>query len=212
MTCGESGLTGSRASSGVSSLLPTMLPEMKMTATTNAAGIRLRELAEIEHEWLMKGRAPHNRPTLGWMPYQLADFVAIMVDCVQAADGVRFLDVGCGPGTKMAAASLLFGLKTDGIELDTAMAMKAAFVNTEGEVCNGDALYWDDGWYGDYDIIWLYRPFRDATLEKRLEDRIRFEMKPGAILAGGAWEAPCPFSWIPIVDDWDTKRGAWAKP
>lgn len=183
-----------------------------MTAKTNRVGESLRVLAAIEHEWLMEGRAASNSPRLGWMPYQLADFTAIMVDCVQSAYGTRFLDVGCGPGTKMAVASLLFGLKTDGIEFDTAMALKAAFVNREGNICNGDALYWDDGWYGDYDIIWLYRPFRDANLEKRLEDRIRFEMKPGAILAGGAWETACPFSWVPVVDDWETRRGAWQKP
>ena len=180
--------------------------------TETSIGRELSQLAVIEHSWLMRNQVSHTSPMLGWMPFQLADFAAMMVDVVQEAEGTKFLDVGCGPGTKVAMARLLFGLDASGIEIDTKMALEAAFLLTEGEVYNGDALYWDDGFYSQFDILWLYRPFRSADLETRLEDRIRTEMKPGAILAGGAWETPCPSGWLTVVDDWELRRGAWRKP
>jgi len=185
---------------------------MTDTQTESSIGRELRQLAMIEHSWLMRSKVPSTSHVLGWMPFQLADFAGMMVDVAQEAKGNRFLDVGCGPGTKVAMARLLFGFDSSGIEIDTQMALEAAFLLTEGEVYNGDALYWDDGFYGQFDVLWLYRPFRAADLQERLEKRIRSEMKSGAILAGGAWETPCPSDWLTVVDDWEIKRGAWMKP
>jgi trans-aconitate methyltransferase len=124
--------------------------------------------------------------------------------------GPRFLDVGCGPGTKMLLASRFFGLDAAGIEISPEMAGAA---QAHGPVTTGDALQVPAGTYGQFDLIWLYRPFRDPELEEKLEARIMDEMKPGAILAGGAWEhCPADSRWHTVVDDWELRRGAWMRP
>ena len=116
----------------------------------------------------------------------------------------------CGPGTKMLLAGHFYGLNARGIEISPEMALEARL---HGEVVTGDALHVPDGFYGAFDLVWLYRPFRDQWLENELEVRVMKEMKPGAVLAGGAWElCPADFNWMPVVDDWELRRGAWMKP
>lgn len=146
---------------------------------------------------------------LPFMPYQISDFTAVMIDCVAETHGPEFLDVGCGTGTKMVLAHELFGLEVSGIERDHEMWKTA---QNRGTAIFGDALNPLLN-YGLYDIIWLYRPFRDNDLEASLEGKIFTEMKSGAIVAGGAWEiCPAALGWNTIVDDWELRRGAWMKP
>jgi len=162
---------------------------------------------KTEHEWMKQGD-PHS-PTLPWMPFQPADFLAIMFDAVAEVTGRKFLDVGCGPGTKMMLASHFYGMRADGIEIDAPMADAAA---RYGPVMNMSALDVPKGYYSEFDVIWLYRPFRDPALEAALEERILAEMKPGSVLAGGAWETDMPGSGlVTVVDDWEVRRGAWMK-
>jgi trans-aconitate methyltransferase len=145
------------------------------------------------------------------MPFQPADFLSIVFECVPEMKGGRwFIDVGCGPGTKMQLARQFFGLEAEGIEIDRPMAEAAA---AYGTVFAADALDTPPGFYAEYDLVWLYRPFRDVQLEEKLESRVMNEMKPGAILAGGSWEhCPAEYGWIPVMDDWELRRGAWMKP
>jgi SAM-dependent methyltransferase len=151
----------------------------------------------------------HDPTYLPFMPYQIADFAAVMTDVVAETNGPKFLDVGCGTGTKMVLARELFGLEPSGIERDPEMACRA---QNRGHVMQGDALDFPD--YRVFDIIWLYRPFRDPDKESSLEGKIMAQAKSGAILVGGAWEiCPQAVGWNTIVDDWDDmRRGAWQKP
>jgi len=168
----------------------------------------IRKVQQAEHRWLRQGDPLSD--TVPWMPFQPAEFMAIMFDCTEQARGREFLDVGCGPGTKMLLARHFFGMEPCGIEIDEEMARAAEL---QGGVRTGDALLVPDGTYGSFDVIWLYRPFRKKDLEFKLEARVMHEMKPGAILAGGAWETcPADLGWIPVVDDWELRRGAWQKP
>jgi trans-aconitate methyltransferase len=176
----------------------------------------LQEVAETEHEYLLRGgdRDVHT----SFMPYQPADFLAIMSDVVAAANGEQFLDVGCGPGTKMRLAQEIFGLYPVGVEIDAEMARKAR-ESFGAAVYTGDALTNYTDIYSTVDIIWLYRPFKDAVKEDELERLIMHRMKPGAILAGGHWEMnSSPKGWNTVVDDCETRggatvvRGAWMKP
>jgi protein-L-isoaspartate O-methyltransferase len=145
-----------------------------------------------------------------YMPFQIADFVAIMTEVVAITDGVKFLEVGCGIGTKSMIARELFGLITSGIEYSGYLADEA-LKKARGPVWVGDALDYPYG-YDKHDIIWLYRPFRDEALEDQLEQKIYTEMKSGAILAGAALQNP-PQHWTTVVDDFDMgNRGAWKKP
>jgi SAM-dependent methyltransferase len=178
---------------------------------------------ETEHKYLLHGDR-RNAITLPWMPYQPADFIGIAWECMPELHGRLFLDVGCGPGTKMQIASELFGLDAYGIEVDAAMADEARKHFPErGHIVTGDALHLQPDYHplGVFDLLWLYRPFRDPESERALEERIIAEMKPGAVLAGGSWEVDVPaLGWQPIVDDCLIApdgvgrifRGAWKKP
>lgn len=180
---------------------------------TRAGNIQrvIQNVMETEHKYLMHGDRL-NPVRLPWMPFQPASFIGIMWDCMAEIDGDYFLDVGCGPGTKMEIARELFGMRPYGIELDGDMASLARHV---GPVWQGDALkmFAVVDAYAAADIIWLYRPFRAPEQERRLEERIIAHMKPGAILAGGAWETEVPaLGWQTVVDDWEIRHGAWQKP
>jgi SAM-dependent methyltransferase len=172
------------------------------------ASVVIRQVQQTEHQWLKQGDP--KSPTLPWMPFQPAEFLSLLFDCVPEMTGREFCDIGCGPGTKMLLASHFYGLSAHGIEISPAMGEAA---RVHGPVLIADALSMAPGFYREYDLIWLYRPFRDTILEKQLEERVMDEMKPGAILAGGSWEImPPERRWIPVVDDSELRRGAWMKP
>lgn len=164
-----------------------------------------------EHRLLLEG--DRNDPVyLPFLPYQIGEFTSILTECTAELNGPEFLDVGCGTGTKMMLARELFGLSPHGVEINIEMAVSAG---SRGAVVPGDALQFrNSSFYGLFDLIWLYRPFREASKEAELERILWDEMKPGAILAGGSWEnCPAEERWTPIVDDWLGMRcGAWQKP
>lgn len=177
------------------------------------------EVQETEHQYLLQG--PRHDPVVTpWMPYQPADFIGIVWECMAELTGDKFLDVGCGPGTKMSIAQTLFGLDAYGIEINPEMAAVAGKLFGD-KVAPGDAMDYSVV-YSEADLIWLYRPFRDPTLEYKLEQKIIDTMKPGAILAGASWELDLSkLGWGTIVDDClinpansaqQIIRGAWQKP
>jgi len=97
---------------------------------------------------------------------------------------VRFLDVGCGGGLKVYSALRYFD-KGYGFDLDTAYVEagqrffemdKAA----EGNIFAHDALTFEG--YGDFDIIYFYRPISDEALLCQLERRIAENARPETIL------------------------------
>lgn len=191
----------------VSSHVPAVAADRERPFHQAAAVIR--RVQETEAKWLHQ--SDQSLPYSGWIPYQPADFLWITFECIPEMKGGReFLDVGCGPGTKMLLAKHFFGLEPCGIEIDVEMADAASVI---GGVRMGDALTVPEGIYENFDLIWMYRIFRDRELEEKLEARIMDEMKPGAILAGAEWEiCPADHRWIPVVDDWEVRRGAWMKP
>jgi len=168
----------------------------------------LREANEDEWAFNLQGG---DKIRLGWMPFQMADFVAIMTEAVRETNGGVYLEVGSGIGTKMMVARYMFDLHVGGIEYDETLATICKQKN-RGPVSIADALSIWDGAYELADIIWMYRVFRDTELQDQLEQRIYHEMKPGAIFAGAALQN-APKGWEIVVDDWDMgNRGAWKKP
>lgn len=167
----------------------------------------LNEAFEDEMDFNLQGA---DKLRLGWMPFQMADFIGIMSEVIRECDGPRYFEVGAGIGTKMMVAKYLFGLEVAGIEYSETLAT-VANQKKRGHVITGDAL--TTGYtYNDCDILWMYRPFRDPVLERQLEERIYAEMRPGAIFAGGHLEHTPP-GWLTVVDDIDVgNRGAWKKP
>jgi SAM-dependent methyltransferase len=185
-----------------------MIPDLTgQSARASEVQRTLRWVQDVEYQF--RSHRPGSRQSVynPWMPFQPADFVALMTDVVAEANGPRFLDIGCGPGTKLTLAEEIFGLEGVGIEVDADMAQAAS---VRHQVVHMDALGWER--YGDFDIIWLYRPFNDPHFEYQLEQHVMEQMKVGAILVGGSWEMEQPPPWITIVDDWEARRGAWMKP
>jgi SAM-dependent methyltransferase len=178
---------------------------MKPDPTWRRIGEYVNYVQETDHKFMLNGLS---KTCTSYMPFQPAAFISIMWECMGVASGPNFLDVGCGPGTKMAIAGELFGMRSYGIERIPEMADVAS---AWGDVYTGNALDLYPG-MGNMDIIWLYRPFKDIEAERMLEKQIVFQMKSGAILAGGAWEMEPPKDWITVVDDWEIRHGAWKKP
>ncbi len=179
----------------------------KYTYLKSVIGTAMRE----DLEWIGHGRIPGQKPDPirnPWMPFQAAEFIAMLAEVLPESAGCDFLDVGSGIGTKIMLAEELFNLNAWGIETDEVMARHANYYGRYTEL--QDALTCSD--YNDVDIIWLYRPFRDRLSQVQLEHRVFSMMKPGTIVFGGAWESQ-PRGFEIIVDDWDTgHRGAYRKP
>ena len=101
----------------------------------------------------------------------------------------RFLDIGSGIGEKpfLAYAIGKFS-QCDGLEYDprtTAvadylMATLAPQTPYPIRTIEGDALEFDS--YGDYDVIYMYRPFNNRLMMGRLVRRVAQQMKEGALL------------------------------
>lgn len=96
----------------------------------------------------------------------------------------RFLDVGCGGGSKVLAATRYFA-RCDGLEFDPAYAAAAErlFDILEARSCSvveGDALAYDG--YDQFDVIYFYRPIRDNDVLARMEARIIEQARPGTII------------------------------
>lgn len=96
----------------------------------------------------------------------------------------RFLDVGCGGGTKVIAASRFFRW-ADGLEYDLGYVNSARRTlqiigAPYSRIYHADALLFDS--YSDYDVIYFYRPMRTDALMEALEQQIIRRARPGTIL------------------------------
>ncbi len=106
--------------------------------------------------------------------------------------GLKFVDVGCGIGSKVQLASAYFDAW--GVELSEKYAKVARKVNTKkkfheygrykkfkskNRILQGDALQQD---YSNYDVIYFFRPISHAPTQKKLERLIFSEAKEGAII------------------------------
>jgi len=95
--------------------------------------------------------------------------------------GRKFLDVGCGLGTKMFVAKQE-GWDVHGIEINPVYAELAAnvvgFHEKRVECCDGIAY----DRYGEYDCIYFYTPCRNKDHEVALEQKIYRGARPGAII------------------------------
>jgi len=96
----------------------------------------------------------------------------------------RFLDVGCGVGLKVKAATEFFR-HADGLEYDPgyvagARALLDALDCNHCGVIAADAFTFED--YAAYDVIYFYRPMRDDALMAKLERHMVQSARPATIL------------------------------
>jgi SAM-dependent methyltransferase len=145
----------------------------------------------------------------GWFPYPPADFIAMLAEAMPAAQGPRFLDVGCGPGTKLRLARAMFSLDVAGLEIAPEMAAAAREAGLK--VAENDARSWMG--YGAADIIFMNRPVVPLG---NLERHIMRLMKPGAILmsVNGTTSPGQSMGWPVVSEEYGAGavNGIWAKP
>jgi len=89
------------------------------------------------------------------------------------------LDVGCGIGHVLLMAEE-FGFAARGIEKDDYSFAIAARLLGEDKVTRADIWTYDG--YGDFEVIYYFRPFSAREQQLRFEKLIEDRMKPGAIL------------------------------
>ena len=93
----------------------------------------------------------------------------------------KFLDIGCGVGTKVVLAERWFS--AFGLEINPGYARIArkVFNSSWGHrIIRGNALTFKR--YAEFDILYFYCPLRNGSMEKAFEQRLAREAKPGAIV------------------------------
>ena len=120
---------------------------------------------------------PHSR----FAAHAHAAYRVLLARNVTSSD---FIDVGCGGGLKVLAASYFFGRAT-GIDLDAGYTRAAgSLFDSVGRrncrVLTLDAASFPD--YRFYDVVYLYRPMRDEEPMKQLEELIASQLRPGTVL------------------------------
>jgi SAM-dependent methyltransferase len=120
--------------------------------------------------------------------------------------GMRVVDVGCGAGDKLLAFNELCNeLTITGIEHHPVMAKVARYVAPFANVIEGDAFLQD---FGEYDLVYMYRPIPDRFLQAQLQRHVMNTMRPGAILVVQLQE----YEWGGEKDEWFPSLVGWVKP
>ncbi len=122
------------------------------------------------------------------MPIQRFDLLlsaayrALMV--LGRTKNVRFIDVGCGGATTVFVARRYFD-HCDGLEYDEAYA-RAGQKMLEITGAHDSTVYHGDGrtfdGYGDYDVIYFYRPMQEDHMLQEMERHMIGTARPGTIL------------------------------
>lgn len=163
---------------------------------------------ELDAEWRSRDAGRDDLATyLPWMPFSWPAFTALLAEALPEVTGDRFLDIGCGVGTKMMLAQDIFGLSVYGVERVpeyVAAARKRGLVVEEA-----DALGWNG--YGDFDVVFFNRPFFDVERQAQLEQQVYRDMKPGAVVIAVNLINP-PTSWYLVLDDSEVRRWIFQKP
>jgi trans-aconitate methyltransferase len=171
----------------------------------------MRRAVQLDQQWQRK--VPENdRRYTPWMPFSTPAFVALLAEAVPEAretrGDIRFLDIGCGPGSKMLIARDLFGLDATGF--DRVPEYTAAARSLGLNANDADAEHYVA--YGSFSVIWFNRVARDAEIQARIEARVWRDAAPGAVVLCANLEDRPPAAWLPVLDDWEDRRGIWAKP
>ena len=179
-----------------------------MSTTTKQIKDTIAAVNKLDLEWQKNPAGRDDPRSLPWRPFPWPDFIALLAEALPEAPGERFLDVGAGVGTKMLLADSIFGLNTQGIERVPEYVRQARELGLV--ITEADALTWDG--YGDFDIVWLNRPFKDEKLQAELERQVQAGMKSGAVFIGVNLVSAPSAGWWLVLDDMELHRGIWQKP
>lgn len=168
----------------------------------------IQKASELDQQWMRNPAGRDSAACTPWMPFPMFDFIALVAEALPGAPGERFLEAGCGIGTRMLLAQVIFGLDVAGFDRVPEYVHEAQKLGLAAR-CEDAAGY--DG-YGDADIVWFNRPFRDRVPQADLEQKVWNEMKPGAVVICANLEGRPPQDWWLVLDDMEVRRGIWQKP
>ncbi len=198
----------------------------------------LRELHATELAWNTQTVRYPREDAVPFLPFPLGQFVTLLTEAVLVAPPgpdritavenpgqIRFLDVGCGPGTKVRLAEALFGVSGYGIDIVPRFISEA---NAHGvKAINYDAFEFPEKGapmttaglgYGDFQIVYVNRP---STQQDKLERLIMERMAPDTVLIAVNWRTdPGNHGWPVAYQEYGTTvrghaapvMGVWLKP
>lgn len=124
---------------------------------------------------------PADADLFACIPFPCGAFVDLIHEAFFALNqdkSKKFLDVGCGIGTKVILACSLFDAY--GIDCEKKYVDKANLLGLN-RVGHADALVFDK--YDIFDVVYYYRPIKNSDKYRLFEQKIHKEVKPGTIVA-----------------------------
>jgi SAM-dependent methyltransferase len=176
------------------------------------------------------------------MPFPIPQFITLMADAIMAAPPSqgpgnfamrmddepygppKFLDVGCGPGTKVRLAEALFGVRGYGIDIVPRFVAEAQAHGVNARLADAFTFGGDpDGGdpallsslslnnYSGYQIVYVNRP---SSMQDELEGLVMERMASDAALIAVNWRNdPGKQGWIPQAQEYgEPVCGVWIKP
>lgn len=135
-------------------------------------------IERLEAAWLPAEWFP--RAELHWYePLRVDHFLEALEMATAHAPGRKYLEVGCGIGTKLVLARSL-GLDVTGIEIREPYVAAARYLSPETNVLLGDARGFDN--YRDYDIVYAYRPVVGEAGQAAFEEYLARALRTDAVL------------------------------
>lgn len=119
-------------------------------------------------------------PVNGWHVYDplpIAMFVEGIRVAISHTKGLRFADLGCGIGTKLAFMHAL-GFEVFGVDHVHHYIEAARELIPQAHLTEGDIRDYNP----DADIVFMYRPARSDDLEEEMEQTVAARMRPGSVL------------------------------
>jgi SAM-dependent methyltransferase len=174
----------------------------------------LRTVQAVDEAW--RTSDPEGLPPGGvpFLPMKVGDFALLLAEAVPAAGGVRFLDAGCGPGTKLWLAEYWYRLRVTGVDALPAHVAAANEGRDPPVAVQADLRDWAG--FGGFDIVLLNRPVQGSQMPV-FERRVMAALAPGAVLihANGVTDPGTELGWE-LVYLWPTGgspvTGVWRKP
>lgn len=180
----------------------------------------LRQLHALEQSWNAHKVHYPREDAVPFLPFPIPRFITMLADAVMAAPTrwsasaqehgavvPTFIDVGCGPGTKIRLAEQMFGLDGYGIDIVPAFVAEAQSCGVKAGLI--DAFEFNS--YDAFDIVFANRP---STQQDELEKLICGAMRDGAVLMGANWRhQPAEFGLEPVAVEYGRPVcGVWRKP
>ncbi len=133
----------------------------------------------LETRWL-PDQPPDTTVYHAWHPLPYWLFLDGIRPAIEATEGKRFLDVGCGLGTKLAIMHQL-GYEVHGIERHEpyVTAAKELLNEQAANITHADAF---DIPNFDADIVYMYRPGKTDEIEETLERHVADHVAAGTVL------------------------------